>query len=235
MVQDIRFAWRGLRQNPGFAMTAVVTLGVGLGLNTKLFTLFNAYVLRPVAVSEPYSLYQLSYTSKSSGTSAFSWLQYGAIRSQATVFADTIAMHQFAARVDDQTHDGLLVTGNYFLMLGARTMLGRPVVMEDATTPGTGAVAVLSYDLWRKQFVGDRGVVGRKILVNGHPLVVIGVCETGFTGLSLADSPAEFYVPVTMESVLLPGADIFGGRSPAMLQIVGRLAPASLRSGRRRR
>jgi macrolide transport system ATP-binding/permease protein len=222
--QDMRLAIRTLRRTPVFVATAVLTLGIGLGLNTMLFTLFNAYVLRTVAVQNPYSLYQLSFsTKKGSRNSRFSWEQYEAIRAGSPAFSDSLAANQFYARVDDRSADGLLVSGNYFTMLGVKMTLGRFVLPEDASTPGARAVVVLTDRLWKSRFASDPGVLGRKVLINGRPFEVIGVCSPDFTGLGLGETPEEFYVPLTMTKEL-QATDPFGADKPAMFSIVGRVA-----------
>ncbi len=226
LAQDIRFALRILGRTPAFALTAVLTLGAGLGLNTMLFTLFNAYVLRPAAVHDPYSLYQLSYSTERVRTrSNFSWDQYQALRSHSPALTDAIASEEFFARVDSRPQDGLLVSGNYFTMLGAPMALGRPILPEDAASEGAGQVVVLSYEMWKSQFGADPAVVGRKLLVNAQPLVVVGVCAADFAGLAMTDTPEDFYVPVTMAGLLVPRSDPFAPDRPAVLQVVGRILP----------
>jgi predicted permease len=224
LAQDTRLAIRTLRRSPVFVATAVLTLGIGLGLNTMLFTLFNAYVLRTVAVQNPYSLYQLLFTTKKGSRSGrFSWEQYESIRAGSPAFSDALAASQFYARVEDRGADGLLVSGNYFTMLGLKMTLGRFLLPEDATTPGARAVVVLADRLWKSQFASDPGVLGRKLLINGRPFEVIGVCSPDFTGLGLGNTPEEFYVPLTMTKELL-ATDPFGADKPAMFAIIGRVA-----------
>jgi predicted permease len=226
LAQDARFALRILSRTPAFATTVVLTLGVGLGLNTMLFTLFNAYVLRPAAVHDPYSLYQLAYSTQRVRTRpTFSWDQYQAIRSHSPALTDAIASEEFFARVDNRSLDGLLVSGNYFTMLGVATSIGRPILPDDAATEGTGRVMVLSHQMWKSEFGADPAIVGRKILVNAQPLVVIGVCGADFAGLSMSDTPEDFYVPITMAGLLVPRSDPLAPDRPAVLQLVGRLLP----------
>ena len=221
--QDSRFALRLLRRTPGFAFTVVVTLGIGLGLNTTLFTLFNAYVLRPLAVRNPYSLYQLSASTRRNGMMwNYSWEQYQAIRYGSPVFSETLATHAFYARVVDRSLQGSLVSGNYFNMLGAECALGRYILPEDAPAPGSRPVVVLSNPAWKSAFAGDPAVLGRKILINGRPFEVIGVMGASFTGLG--GSPEDFFVPATMGKELLSGA-VFGPGAPPIFAIVGRMAP----------
>src|SRR5215471_391180 len=140
LFQDIRYAIRLLCRIPGFVFTVVITLGIGLGLNTALFTLFNAYLLRPIAVRDPYSLYQLSAATKGlrNGRNVqrwdYTWDQYQAIRGM-PVFSEVLATRGFYARVAERNVEGALVSGNYFTMLGARIALGRAILPDDAATP----------------------------------------------------------------------------------------------------
>src|SRR5260221_5018729 len=111
MLKDLRYALRTLRNAPAFGLTVVLTLGIGLGLNTTLFTLFNAYVLHPFAVRDPHSLYQLGWTTARSSRAAFTWEQYQEIRSQASVFDDAIGFVPFLARVESRNLQGMCVSG----------------------------------------------------------------------------------------------------------------------------
>ena len=217
--QDARFVLRTLRRTPAFAATAVLTLGAGLGLNTMLFTLFDAYVLRPAAVSEPYSLYQLSFTTRGSGNSTFDWEQYRMIREHSPVFADAAATGAFGTRAGGRSLEGVLVSGNYFTMLGVKMAAGRPILPDD------GAVAVLNYHLWQSMFGGDQSVLGRKLLVNGTPLEIAGVCAADFDGIPPEDTPPDFYVPASMHAMVAPGSDRYA--------IVGRLRPGITSDGAR--
>jgi predicted permease len=220
LLQDLRFTIRLLRRVPGFVLTVVMTLGIGLGLNTALFTLFNAYLLRPIAVRDPYSLYQLSATTKAlrKGRNVqradYTWDQYQAIRAM-PVFSEVLATRELYARVAERNEDGALVSGNYFAMLGVRIALGRAILPDDAATPGSAAVVVLSNQLWKSAFAGDPGILGRKIAINGRPFEVIGVCGPDFNGMG--ESPEDFFVPATMIKALVPG--------PENLNIIGRLTP----------
>ena len=211
LVQDVRYALRALRRSPAFAATAVLTLGAGLGLNTMLFTLFDAYVLRPVAVNQPYNLYQLRFATRTNGTTNFDWTQYQQIRAHAPAFSDALAANSFGTRVGTRSLEGILVSENYFPMLGVKMAMGRPILPDDRS------VAVLSYHLWQSMFDGDPAVIGRKLLVNGNPLAIIGVCQSEFDGMPPEDTPPDFYVPAAMQTALAPGADRYA--------IVGRLRP----------
>jgi predicted permease len=221
MVRDIRYALRTLRSAPAFAITVVLTLGIGLGLNIALFTLFNAYVLHPFAVKDPYSLYRFGWKTTQAARQGVTWEQYREIRSDVPVFSDSLAFSPFLARVEARNLEGMAVSGNYFTMLGVGATLGRPILPEDAATPGMGAVVILSNQIWKAAFAGDPGIVGRTIRIGGKPFEVIGIGPPAFSGI--AELPIDFYIPLTMQSAVVPGPDLFGPDKPRGVMIVGRV------------
>src|SRR5258706_15049040 len=177
LAQDLRFAVRTLRRTPMFAATAVLTLGVGLGLNATLFTLFNAYVLRPVAVRDPHSLCELGWNTKRASRQNFTWDQYQTIRTEAPLFSDAAASAPMFSRVEQRNLLGLLVSGNYFTVLRAGTMMGRPILRDDASAPGGRPVVVLTYQVWNGMFGQDPNILGRQISINGHKFEEVCVCN----------------------------------------------------------
>lgn len=221
MLKDIRYALRTLRVAPAFAITVVLTLGIGLGLNTTLFTLFNAYVLRPFAVEDPYSLYAFGWRTARADRAGLTWEQYQDLRREMPVFSDTLVYSPFLARVESRNLQGMAVSGNYFTMLHASTPHGRPILPEDAATPGSGAVVVLGYQLWNTAFGGDPSIVGRTIRIAGRPFEVVGIGSSDFSGLS--NIPIDFFIPLTMQSAVVPGPDLFGPERPKSAFVVGRL------------
>jgi predicted permease len=221
MFRDLHYALRGLRSAPAFAITVVLTLGIGLGLNTTLFTLFSAYVLHPFAVRDPYTLYRLGWKTNQAERAGITWDQYRELRSDVQVFSDTLAFSPFLARVETRNLQGMAVSGNYFAMLGVGTGLGRPIVPSDASTPGTGAVVVLSHQIWKAQFAGDPAIIGRTIRISGRPFEVIGIAPPAFTGI--AELPIEFFIPLTMQGAVVPGPDLFGPDKPRGVMIIGRV------------
>lgn len=186
LFQDLRYAMRMLRKNPAFAVAAIVTLALGLGLNTVLFTVFNAFVLRPLAVRDPYNLYQVIWRTKQDFKLGFSWREYSDLKNQKAVFSDAVALSPpMKVTLEKRwTLFGMAVSGNYFSSLNGETILGRPILTADAEKPGEGTVAVLSYNLWRNCFAADPTVIGRKVLINGHPFEVIGVMRQGFEAVT---------------------------------------------------
>ena len=128
MLRDLRYALRALRGAPAFAVTVVLTLGIGLGLNTTLFTLFNAYVLHPFAVHDPYSLYRLGWQTAHGPRNALTWEQYQDLRAQTPILSDMVAYFPVVARVESRNSYGLAVSGNYFTMLKVGALHGRPIL-----------------------------------------------------------------------------------------------------------
>jgi predicted permease len=223
MFRDLRYALRTLRSAPAFAITVVLTLGIGLGLNTTLFTLFNAYVLHPFAVKDPYSLYRFGWETARTARQGVTWEQYQDLRTEAPLFSDTMAFSPFLARVESRNLTGMAVSGNYFTMLNVGASHGRPILPEDASTPGSRAVVMLSYQFWNAAFAGDPAMVGRTIRIAGRPFEVVGIGPADFIGV--AELPIDFFIPLTMQGAVVPGPDLFGPEKPRGAFIIGRLRP----------
>lgn len=219
--QDVRYGLRSFVRNPGFVFTVAGTIALGLGLNLALFTLFNAYVLRPLSVSDPYSLYSFSWTDHSGREHAFSWDEYQELANEKSAFSEVAAFSGLYTRIDRHSFHGLLVTGNYFRMLGVGAALGRPLVAEDADAPGRQPVLVLSYEAWESKFGGRPDIVGSKVMIRGFPMQVVGVTSREFSGLS--ESPPDFWAPLSLARQLEDGPDLFGAAHPERLQVLGRL------------
>src|SRR5258707_1195832 len=139
--QDVRYALRGFRKAPGFALGVIGAIALGLGLNTTMFTVFNAYALRPYAVHDPYGLYGFNWYGQKGNGRGFSWEHYANIQKQKGVFSDVLASMNLASQVDGRNLFGQTVSGNYFTMLGVGIAYGRPLRPDDS-----GAVIVISHD-----------------------------------------------------------------------------------------
>ena len=218
--QDTRYAWRSFRRAPSFSASIVLTIALALGLNTTAFTIFNAYVLRPIAVRDPASLFQMSWTDRGGASHVFNWRDFQALRGSHEALEDLFAFRFVFARIDSTPAFGQLVSGNYFSMLGVGTALGRPIFASDGATAGAAPVVVLSHAAWRSRFGADSSIVGKTIRVHGHALQVVGVATAGFGGLG--DVPLDFWVPLTMNDVLFEGDSLATGRREA-LSIVARV------------
>jgi predicted permease len=220
--QDVRYALSGFRRTPGFALTVVATIALGLGLNTALFTIFNAYALQPLRVTDPYRLYQFTWANRSLEGHRFSWKEFQDFQRQNPAFSDVCAFHRVSfTRVEGHLMLGHLVTGNYFQMLGVTALRGRTLLPEDAEVPGSSPVAVLSSEAWTNKFGRDPNIVGKQMSIKGHTVQVVGVAQAGFRGIS--EVPLDFWAPVTLAPQLEEDASLFGPKQPERLTVVGRL------------
>ncbi len=218
--RDIRLALRGFRRSPAFVATVVLTIALALALNTSVFTVFDAYVLRSLAVRDPGSLYNLSVLDRHGFNGRISWQQYQDLRAQPVLrasFAHVFVTPRFAGR----PLIGEAMTGDAFGVLGAAPLLGRPLLQQDAAPPTGEPVIVLSYMAWQSTFAGDTGVLGRKIQLHGVPVTVVGVMAPNFTGFG--PIPPDFWGPLTLFSRLQGTADLFGAAGPPVLWVVVRL------------
>jgi predicted permease len=220
IVADVRYALRGFRHAPGFTFTVVATIALGLGLNTAAFTTFSAYVLRPLAVRDPTSLYEVSWNRADGSPFGLSWQQVQDCGRNVPALSEFYGYSTLVNRVDGHYMFGQLVSGEYFSMLGGETRLGRPIVADDALAPGSQPVAVLSFSAWKNKYDSDPAIVGKKLLVHGDPLQIVGVAREGFTGVG--ELPWDFWAPLTMRHPL--GAPQDGSLS-GIIRMVGRLRP----------
>ena len=220
--QDIRYAIRGFRKSPLFALTVVGTIGLALGLNTMVFTLFDAYVLRPIAVKDPYSLYETWWTARSFHP-RLDLRAYQDLATHTGLFSDVAATDFVLAPMDGGFGIGQLVSGNYFRMLQPGAFAGRLIEPEDAAVPGAGAVMVLSYQTWRNRYGGALDVLGRKVLVRGQPFEVIGIASPKFSGVG--EITWDYWIPLSMDARVNPGPDLFGPERPEKLRPLVRLKP----------
>jgi len=189
LVRDLRYGARTLRQHPSFLLTTVLTLAVGLGLVTVVFTVFNAYVLRPFAVRDPSTLYRLGWRAPDSGGQSFAWRDFEALRDRRDVIAAAVAESNRFVSSAGRSLAAAFVSDNYFEALGPQMFLGRPLgpMDEHAYT------VVLSHRAWTRLFAGDRGALGREIELDGHPFTIVGVVDPRFAGLD--DYPLDIWVP----------------------------------------
>src|SRR5579864_3630476 len=164
-LQDIRYALRGLRKSPGFAVVCVLTLALGIGANTAIFTVINAILLRPVSdVVDPGGLIILERLQKNNPDFAFGYPDYLDYRDQNQSFAGLAARCRTALTLSHGTTErivGELVSGNYFSVLGVNSVLGRLIAAEDVQADGEAPVAVLSYGIWQRVFGSDPEVTGK--------------------------------------------------------------------------
>ena len=215
LLQDLRYAVRTLRKSPLFVSVAILSLALGIGANTAIFTLINQLILRYLPVRNPEELVLLTgrghHYGSNNGPNAISYSMYQDFRDRNQVFSGMFCRHGDMVSVTFNGRTELaaaeLVSGNYFPVLGVGAASGRVFNASDDLYQGAHPLAVISYGYWRTRFAGDRGIVGRKIVVNGSALTVIGVTQPGFDGVEPGYSP-QIRIPITMQDSLPPTSPI---------------------------
>jgi predicted permease len=202
LVQDLRYACRGLRRSPFFAASAAGTIGIGLGILCSAFTIVNAYLFKAVNLPQPHELYGLSWDTAAQQRHEFSLADFDALAEDNPVFADVAAGRGVAATRNGTPIFGHVVSRDYFTVMRGPAALGRPIARTDFVTPAHGAVVVLSHEAWRTHFRADASIVGQEITLVNTRFVVIGVTRAGAT--LPGDETISFWVPMTM-------AAVFGG------------------------
>ncbi len=237
LFQDLRYGFRTFLKNPGFAAVAILSLALGIGANTAIFSFVNAVLLRPLPVTSPDELMFVFSGRSDSPFITASYPDYVDFRDRNEVFTDMACFSGVAVSLasDDRTDlvQGAIVSGNYFDVLGVRPVQGRAFSPEEDQTPGTHPVLVASYALWQQRFGGDPSFVGKTLALNGRIFTVIGIAPPGFNGAAVGDT-IDFYVPMMMQSLIRPprggfsgeqNADMLKRRGPRWLDMVGRLRP----------
>ena len=243
LLQDIRYALRQLRKSPGFTITVVLTLALGIGANASIFTLFDQVLLRMLPVEKPKELVRFEWSGGFNGSMSsfggedndrhniFSYPMYKDLSAQNQVFQGILASEEATAGISwhNQAEDrnAEVVSGNYFQLLGVKPAAGRLFSEQDETEKNANPVAVLSYDYWRTRFNAARDIVGQTVLVNGHSFTVIGVAPNHFDSAIGGYKPSIF-VPVTMVEQAIPWRAPFDDlhyRKSAWLVLVARLKP----------
>ncbi|MGH9160162.1 MAG: ADOP family duplicated permease [Vicinamibacteraceae bacterium] len=229
---DIRSASRALVRTPGFTLIAVVTLALGVGANTAIFSLLDKLLFESLPVERPRELVMLNPNGSRDGWVAgpmtWSYPAYTGIRDRQRVFTGLLAERTDAVnfaigRVTEQV-TASVVSGNYFDVLGVRTLVGRALSSDDDRVFGGHPVAVLTHGFWVERLGGRPDVVGRTIRLNGHPFTVVGVSEKGFDGLEVGGS-VDVIVPVAMLRQVATYGDALTSRRSHIFQIYGRLKP----------
>lgn len=230
--QDLRFGARALRRSPGFTAVALLSMALAIGVNTAVFSLINAIVLRPLPVKNPGELVALyAMNSKNSGYSTTSYPDYVDYRQRNEAFSDLAAFSDvpLSLSLDTQSErvDGEIVSGNYFSVLGIEPVAGRTFLPEEDAQPGAYPVAVISYDLWRRLLNASIDIGGKTVALNGQKFTVIGVAPQGFKGLNLESAP-DIWIPLMMNEQIKPGfKKFFNERDSRWLSVVGRLKPST--------
>ena len=228
LLQDIRYGLRMLRKAPGFTAIAVITLALGIGANTTIFSMVNSFLLRPLPVHSPSQITVLADIQKDgTNNNVFSIPVYRDLRTQtANVFSDLFA-YQFGMdglNANGKT-DRILtnyVSGNFFTMLGLKPALGRLILPSEGETMGADATMVLTYSYWQTNFGGDPEIVGKKVIVDGHPVTIVGVAQKGFDGIS-SFFTTQAYLPLGMAFMDGYPSDFMTNRQVRMVMLYGRL------------
>ena len=214
-MRNLRLAFRTLIRTPFVSLVAVLSLALGIGANSAIFSLFNEMLLRPLPVAAPDGLVNLGAPGPKQGSTScnqagscdeiFSYPMFRDLEREQASFTGIAAHRIFGANLayEGQTEsaDGTLVSGSYFPVLGIQPAVGRLFATSDDTTPGGHPMVVLSHDYWRRRFQEDPAVLGRALVVNGHALTIIGVAPPGFQGTTLGSQPSVF-VPLTMRGAM---------------------------------
>jgi predicted permease len=225
---DLRYACRVLARQPGFAATVLLSLAIGIGANTAIFSLINTVMLRLLPVRSPEELVELA--SRYPGeprVNGFAWKYYEHFRDQNHVFSDLVGVSPWRFPVSDERGaedlDGEYVVGLFFPALGVEPALGRLIGPQDDQEGGADpAVAVLSWSLWQRRFGLDPGILGKRIRVKGVPATVVGVTPQGFFGLQVGFRP-DVWVPVALEAMIQQPSRRFDGSLG--MKLLGRLKP----------
>jgi predicted permease len=222
---DFKFAFRRLKASPGFALTAIITLALGIGANVVVFSVLNGLILRPLGVPDAKNLYQIS--KGTTGVDAQSYPDYRDFRDRDPSFSGMIASKILPAgmSVDNATVRswGVAATGNFFDVLGVQPALGRFFHASDEHGLGSAPYIVLSHDFWQRQFGGRSDALGKAVKLNGHPFTVIGVAQQGFRGTDVYFWP-DYWMPVANTEQVTGWSD-FCCRDHLGFVVMGRLKP----------
>jgi predicted permease len=240
IVQDLRFSARMLYKTLGVSVIAAITLALGIGANTAIFTLLDQVMLRRLPVEKPQELVLLrsqgpmrgSISSDSDQYTSFSYPMYKALREKNSVFAGLIGKFgvSLSLSMGGQTEraSGELVSGNYFEVLGVKPALGRVFSFEDDKLAGAHPIAVLGHAYWTTRFGRNPSALNQTILVNGHTLTIVGVAQAGFNGVQVGSSP-DVFIPLSMKAQMTPNWDGLENWNDYWLPLIGRLKPGMSR------
>ena len=241
ILKDLRYGARMLMKTPVFSLIAILTLALGIGANTAIFTLINSVLIRPLPVGDPHGLVLVGdpyrgASGLSYGSPRVDMMSYPQFRmfrdSTRDVFRDLYASGR-GERVDIMSEDGtrngnagqmVIVTGSYFSVLHVKPILGRTFTADDDKASGSAPVAVLSYSAWKTRFDLDPTIVGRTLRLNGYPFTVIGVMGPNFFGDVMARRP-DLWVPMCMQAQVMPGRKWLEDSRTSWLHVMGRLQP----------
>ncbi|HEY6265041.1 MAG TPA: ABC transporter permease [Candidatus Acidoferrum sp.] len=233
LLGDLRNAGRSISRMPGLAAVIIVSLAIGIGVNTTIFSWIQMILFQPMpAVSGAANFLMVEPRSETGGYPGASWLEYRDLQAQVPALREIVASQMVPFNVGqpgqtERTH-GQLVSGNYFSALGLKPAIGRFIRPEEAEQPGTEPVIVISYDYWQTRFRGAPEAVGQKLRVNDRDLIVIGVTPREFQG-TMVPLKFELWAPATMAPALLGGTRDIEDRSSRAFSLIGMLKPGATR------
>jgi predicted permease len=240
LIQDVRYGLRMLRKSPTFTLVAVLTLALGIGANTAIFSLINTLLLKMLPVKNPAELVVIGdpamVHARSMGTPQadyFSYTLYRALRDSTSSFSGMLASGEVnRTKVTNQGSDiattavAVLVSGNYFSVLGVNALIGRALSPEDDDIKGKHPVAVVGYNFWKQKLGQDQRIVGQTVSLNNYPFTIVGVAPPGFFGDTVGDTQ-DFWVPMIMQEQLMPGRPFLETPNASWLHIIARLKPGA--------
>jgi predicted permease len=232
LLQDIGYACRLLRKRPAFTAAVTLSLALGIGANTAIFSLIDAVMWRTLPVRQPESLLLLTHGQGTSFRGGFTYQQYRVMRDENRALAELAAWSTARLNVSvdgglEPTAAGQLVSGSYFSVLGVHPTAGRAIAPEDDLAPNAHPVAMISYGYWKRRFGLTPSAVGRDISISGKPFTIIGVTPPEFFGLEVGTAP-DIFLPVMMQPTAMPDLENLLDKPiiySTWLQLVGRLAP----------
>jgi putative ABC transport system permease protein len=244
LMQDVRYALRQLRKLPGFTLTVILTLALGIGANAAVFTLFDQVLLRMLPVQQPQNLVRFEWSGGFSGSMSsfggdsdnyFSYPAYKELRDRNQVFDGVLAADKAQVGISwhnqAENDDAEIVSGNYFQVLGLQPALGRLFTQQDDTQKNAKPVTVLSYNFWRTHLGSARDVSGQTILLNGHTFTILGVAPANFDS-AIGGYKPNVFIPVSMVAVAIPWReqlDDLNNHKASFLTLVARLKPGITR------
>jgi predicted permease len=240
LLQNLRYALRQLRKSPGFTITVILTLALGIGANAAVFTLFDQVLLRMLPVQQPQQLVRFHWTGGYSGGANifggemcdyFSYLMYKDLRDKNQVFSGIAAVDKTNVGVSwnnqAEDKDAELVTGNYFQLLGLQPAFGRLLTPQDDTAKNANPQVVLSYAYWKSRFAGSTAVIGQTLHINGQPFTIVGVAPEAFQTAIGGYKPGLF-IPLSMSEIAMPSMaprDVLNNHQFIWLTLIARLKP----------
>lgn len=231
--QDLRYGLRMLLKNPGFAAVSVLSLALGIGANTAIFSLVDAVLLKMLPVKDPSQLVALDVYIARGERNGISYPMFEQLRARTTVFSGIFAALDGTSRLvlaglapgsQEEQAEVQLVSGEYFEVLGVNAVAGRTLTAADNQTPGAHPVAVLSYGFWQRRFAGDVSVIGKSITLKAQPFTIIGVTQPGFFGEAVGRAP-DIWAPLMMQPAFERGQSYLGAANRGWLRVMARLQP----------